>query len=413
LLPNIKNGMAGQGTTRSAAIGAIVVVGMTERRASKGPGRRTPASAASEQPASTGTERRRAKRATSRVRARGRDPEAIVRKKALTVAPLVPEPTEHGVVTPANALPLFPDFVPDYEWVLGLVELPAPKGRRATVPSAALFLEAGSGLVVHVDLLAVVTAKAVGGTLRRAVERGQALGLRRPTRIRVGVPDHASLLAEAGDAGVELVVGPVPEVEEVLRTPGAVKAVALPTADEIDVWRGAALVTDPQLAAFFGAAEELRRGRFWRVLEGERSLSLRCSALGLSPAGAAVELGEPPAGLRVRIHEGSLSVRFDRASQLSPARRRELGELRFAPRRGPYQVLSPVGEDGRLRRTEPEDYDLATAALLATSRFGSEYGGLMRRVSLQALVARYSIRLGRAHVVEVEIGRREPEAGDR
>jgi hypothetical protein len=67
-----------------------------------------------------------------------------------------------------------------------------------------------------------------------------------------------------------------------------------------------------------------------------------------------------------------------------------------------------VGEDGRLRRTEPEDYDLATAALLATSRFGSEYGELMRRVSLRALVARYAIRLGRAHVVEVEIGR--PEA---
>lgn len=386
--------------------------GMTERRASKGPGRRTPASTASTEPARTEPARRRAKRTAKR--ASGRDPEAIVRKKLLTVAPLVPEPTEHGVATPENALPLFPDFVPDYEWVLGLVELPAPKGRRtAAVPSAALLLEAGSGLVVHVDLLAVVTAKAVGGTLRRAVERGQALGLRQPTRIRVGVPDHATLLAEAGSAGMELVVGPVPEVEEVLRTPGAVKAVALPTAEDVDVWRGAAPVTDAQLAAFFGAAEELRRGRFWRVLEHERPLSLRCPALGVPPAGVAVALGEPREGLRVRVHEGSLSVRFDRASQLSPARRRELGELRCAPRRGPYPVLSPVGEDGRLRRTEPDDYDLATAALLATSRFGSEYGELLRRVSLRALVARYSIRLGRAHVVEVEIGRPEPEAAER
>jgi hypothetical protein len=388
---------------------------MTERRASKRPGRGQPARTATEEPASTEPKRRRrAERRTLLVRKPPCDPEALVRKKPTTVAPLVPEPTVHGVPTPENALPLFPDFVPDYEWVLGLVELPAPKARRAAaVPSAALFLEAGSGLVVHVDLLAAVTPKAVGATLRRAVERGRALGLRAPTRIRVGVPDQASLLAEAEHAGVELVVGPVPEVEEVLRTPGAVKAVALPTADDVDVWRGGASITDAQLAAFFQAAEELRRGRFWRVLEGGRPLRLVCPALGVPTTGVAVEAEEPRGGLRVRIHEGSLSVRFDRMSQLSPARRRELVELRFAPRRGPYPVLSSVGEDGRLRRPEPEDYDLATAALLATSRFGSEYGSLMRRVSLRALLARYSIRLGRAHVVEVEIGRPEPEGHER
>jgi hypothetical protein len=375
---------------------------MTERRASKKPG---PKLRASEEPAG----KRRATRPKVLVRKAARDPDAIVHKRPVTVAPLVPEASELGVFTPASALPLFPDFVPDYEWVLGLVELPAPKGKRAAVvPSAALFLEAGSGLVVHVDLLASVTAKAVGATLRRAVERGEALGLRRPTRIRVGVPDQAVLLQEAEATGVELVVGPVPEVEEVLRTPGAVKAVALPTAEELDVWRGGAPVTDGQLIAFFEAAEELRRGRFWRVLEGERPLRLWCPALGLPAAGVAVEADEPRGGLRVRAHEVTLSIHFDRVGQLSPARRRELAELRFAPRRGPYPVLSPVGEDGRLRRAEPDDYDLATATLLATSRFGSEYGALMRRVSLRALVARYAIRLGRAHVVEVEIGR--PEA---
>jgi hypothetical protein len=377
---------------------------MTERRASKKPGSRQPTS---REPAS----QRRAKRREPVAR----EPEAIVRKRPGVVAPLVLEATQHGVATPSSALPLFPDFVPDYEWVLGLVALPQSKRRHgAAVPSAALFLEAGSGLVVHVDLLASVTGKAVGATLRRAVERGDTLGLRRPTRIRVGVPDHASLLAESGHAGVEIVVGPVPEVEEVLRTPGAVKAVALPTTEEVDVWRGAASITDAQLTAFFGAADELRRGRFWRVLEGDRPLRLWCPALGLPPEGVTVEAPAPRGGLRVRMHEGEgLSIRFDRAGELSTARRRELAELRFAPRRGPYPVLSPVGEDGRLRRAEAEDYDLATAALLAASRFGSEYGSLVRRVSLRALVARYAIRLGHAHVVEVEIGRAEAESGGR
>jgi hypothetical protein len=376
---------------------------MTQRRASKKPGSRQPAS---REPAS----QRRGKRREPVAR----EPEAIVHKRPGVVAPLVLEATQHGVATPSSALPLFPDFVPDYEWVLGLVELPQSNRRQgAAVPSAALFLEAGSGLVVHVDLLASVTGKAVSATLRRAVERGDGLGLRRPTRIRVGVPDHASLLGEAEHAGVEIVVGPVPEVEEVLRTPGAVKAVALPTTDEVDVWRGAASITDAQLATFFGAAEELRRGRFWRMLEGDRSVRLWCPALGLPPDGFTVEALAPRGGLRVRMHEGTLSIRFDRAGELSGPRRRELAELRFAPRRGPYPVLSPVGEDGRLRRAEAEDYDLATAVLLAASRFGSEYGELVRRVSLRALVARYTLRLGHAHVVEVEIGRAEPASAGR
>lgn len=372
---------------------------MTERRASK---TKTKA-----RRRSTAAEREISSRAGGGS-ARGR--KAAVRSKPRAVVPLVPVPTELGTAEAATAgLPLFPDFVPDYEWVLGLVPMPAPQpGRAAVVPWAALLLEAGSGLVIHVDLLASVTGKAVGATLRRAVERGEALGLRRPTRIRVGVPEHAALLGEAGHVGAAIVVGPVPEVEEVLRTPGAVKAVALPTTDDIDVWRGSAPIADARLAAFFAAAEELRRGRFWRVLEGDRPLRLTCPALGLPPWGVLVEAHAPPGGLRVCIHEGSLSVRFDRAGELSAARRRELASFRFAPRRGPYPVLSPVGEDGRLRRSEGDDYDLATAALLATCRFGSEYGELLRRTSLRALVARYSIRLGRAHVVDVEIGR--PEA---
>ena len=375
---------------------------MTERRASEKALRRRQATR------SNGPPEQSTSRQSATERGAKRSKRAIVRKRPGVVAPLVLEDTQHGVATPASALPLFPDFVPDYEWVLGLVELPQSKTRRgAPVPSAALFLEAGSGLVVHVDLLASVTGKAVAATLQRAMERGEAMGLRRPTRIRVGVPDHASLLGEAGHAGVEIVMGPVPEVEEVLRTPGAVKAVALPTTDDVDVWRGVATITDAQLAAFFQAAEELRRGRFWRVLEGDRPpLRLWCPALGLPPDGIAVEALGPRGGLRVRMPEGGgLSIRFDRAGELSSPRRRELAELRFAPRRGPYPVLSPVGEDGRLRRAEAEDYDLATAALLVASRFGSEYGALLRCVSLRVLVARYSIRLGRARAVDVEIGR--------
>lgn len=358
---------------------------------------------------------RRSKGGGRAVRAAGRrggpkpaagEPTSRGRRRPTSVAPLVPEPTRHGVVGSDGELPLFPGFVPDYEWVLGLVPVPASSPRRAAVvPWAALFLEAGSSLVVHVDLLAAVTASTVGATLRRAIERGVALGLRRPTRVRVGVPDHVALLGDgAALVGVEVVVGPVPEVEEVLRTPGAVRAVALPTTEELDVWRGSAAVTDAQLVAFFGAAEELRRGRYWRVLEGARPVRLTCPALRIAEPGAVIEGDQPRGGLRVRVQGGSLSVRFDRAGELSPARRRELGALRFAPPRGPYPVLSPVGEDGRLRRAEADDYDLATAALMATCRFASEYGALLRRVSLRTLVVRYSIRLGRAHVVEADVG---------
>jgi hypothetical protein len=386
----------------------MVAAGMTERRASK-----KPASEA----AAPDSKRSAGKRAAGKRSASKRvtDPKVLARKrparehgepprKKPLVAPLVPEVSLVGQALAASVLPLFPDFVTDYEWVLGLVEMPATKQQRAVAPWAALFLEAGSGLVIHVDLLASVTPKTVGATLRRAVERGEALGLRRPTRIRIGVPAHAPLLGEAEHAGVELVVGPVPEVEEVLRIPGAMKVVALPTTEDIDVYRGPAQVSDAQLAAFFQAAEELRRGRLSRVLQGERPLVLRCPALGIDAAGAVVEVDERRTGLLITFEAAALSLRFDRIGQLSPARRRELAGLRVAPRRGPYPVLSAVGADGRVRRAEAADYDIATAALLAASRFASEYGSLSRHTSLRALVARYTVRLGRAHTAEVELG---------
>jgi hypothetical protein len=395
---------------------------MTERRASKKPaseGERPaskPAGAAAEPGSKPPARSRPAGKKSAGKRVKG--PKVLARKKPSrehdepsrskppSVAPLLPEVSVLGQALAASELPLFPDFVPDYEWVLGLVEMPG-----AVVAWAALFLEAGSGLVIHVDLLAMVTPKTVGATLRRAVERGEALGLRRPTRIRIGVPAHAPLLGEAQQAGVALVVGPVPEVEEVLRTPGAVKVVALPTTEDIDVYRGPAPVSDAQLGAFFQAAEELRRGRLARVLQGERPLVLRCPSLGIDGAGAVVEVDERRTGLLITFAAAALSLRFDRIGQLSPARRRELAELRVAPRRGPYPVLSAVGEDGRLRRAEAADYDIATATLLATSRFASEYGALARHNSLRALIARYMVRLGRSHTAEVELGWPEPERG--
>jgi hypothetical protein len=346
--------------------------------------------------AAMSNERPKRPKVLARKRAASERP-TTVSKRPAGIAPLVPEPSVHGQLVPSNVLPLFPDFVPDYEWVLGLVPMPGPNAW------AALFLEAGSGLVVHVDLLAHATPEAVGATLRRALGRGEVLGLRRPTRIRIGVPDQAELLVAAEPLGLGLVVGPVPEVEEVLRAQGAVKVVAQPATDDIDVYRGSAQVTDAQLAAFFKAAEELRRGRSSRVLQGDRPLVLRCAALGLDEAGAIVEI-EPHGGLRIVWGGTSLAIRFDRSDQLSPARSRELASLAFAPPRGPHPVLAPVGEDGRLRRAEGADYELATATLFAIGRFASEYGELVRHTSLRALVAHYAVRLGRSHVVEVELG---------
>src|SRR5262245_27404535 len=103
---------------------------MTERRASKKRGGEAPASDGpasaeraskprprqraskpkqpDEQAAGKQPGKRRAARPTVLVRKPARDPDAIVHKRAVTVAPLVPQPSVHGAAAVEGALPLFP-----------------------------------------------------------------------------------------------------------------------------------------------------------------------------------------------------------------------------------------------------------------------------------------------------------------
>lgn len=347
-----------------------------------------------------------------------------VSKKAASKSTASPEPAAVPIAAagppplPSNVLPLFPGFVPDYEWVLGLVVVAGPErktqGRRkaqtsAQPPVAALFLEAGSGVVLHVDLLPSMTPRSVGATLRRALERCEALGLHKPTRIRIGAPAQVELLGEAARHGIEVVVGPAPEVDEVLRSPGAIRGFAPAPVQDVDVYRGEAPISDERLHAFFAAADGFRRGKPWRVLDGISPLLLRIPALGLEEGGVTLLGNEGRGGLlafleldaMLRAYEtGDLSlpagnlqqclaVGFVPASGLSRARRRELQAMAFAPPRGPFPVLIATDDDGQPRALEDTDYALAIAALEATGRFVREFGSLAHHPSLQALMARY------------------------
>lgn len=395
---------------------------MVQRRASKG--------AAGEEPVRREEPRKRAapKPKTSRVVAADEPPVAEAQPAPVVApAPVPPEPSA------SNVLPLFPGFVPDYEWVLGLVVVPTARSRSSLAapelgPVAALFLEAGSAVVRHVERLSSMTADAVGTALRRALERGEALGLRTPTRIRIGAPAQVELLGEAARHGIEVVVGPAPEVDDVLCSPAVMRGLVAP-ATEIDVYRGTAPISDTRLAAFFAAAGVFRDGKAWRRLVGA-PLRLRVPALGLVDGGMvllrgggrggllafreresltrALETDEPP--LETGPWPRCLAVRFVAPSRLSRARRRELGELPFAARSGPHPVLLSTDADARARPVEDHDYALAIAALLALRRFLVDFGPSLRKPSLQALMARYEqvLELGATGRVMVDLGISEP-----
>lgn len=312
------------------------------------------------------------------------------------------------IVPPAsNVLPLFPGFVPDYEWVLGLVVTTTRPGQRTLPPVAALFLEAGSGMVIHVDSLSSMTARSVGATVRRALERGEAQGLRRPTRIRVGAPAQVELLDEAVQRGIEIVVGHTPEVDEAMRSPGARRGLASPPIDDVDAYRGVAAISDARLCTFFTVAEAFAASTPWRVLGRHAPLRLRIPALGLPEGRMDFLASEARKGLRVRLGaEGQcLVVRFVSTTRLSQARRVELRGMPFRPKTDRLPVLRPCGADGELRSVEDSDYALVIAAMLAMRRFLGDYGSVLRRRSLRALGARYDaeLDLGPPQRVEVEL----------
>ncbi|MCX4246826.1 hypothetical protein [Paraliomyxa miuraensis] len=333
----------------------------------------------------------------------------VVRKRTAprqaTAGPLASRPIEP--VSASNVFPLFPGFVPDYEWVLGLVVTTTRPGQRVLPPVAALFLEAGSGTVIHVDPLSSMSPQSVGATVRRALERGHALGLRTPTRIRVGAPAQVELLDEAIGRGIEVVVGHTPEVDDAMRSPGALRGLAGPPIDDVDAYRGIAAIDDARLAAFFRVAEAFAASAPWRLLGRHAPLRLRIPALGLDDGRMGLRASDPRKGLEVRAApEGGIwVVGFVPPSRLSRVRRVELRELSFRPTAGPLPVLRPMGADGELRATQDSDYALAIAAMLATRRLVSEYGPVLRRRSLRSLIARYEVESGgEPDRVAVELG---------
>lgn len=377
---------------------------------------------------------RRASKTTAETAVRGKAPleRAARRRPARSSSPA---PAAHDEPRPsaptASLLPLFPGFVPDYEWVLGLVEVPRSRAKprgdaepREPAPVVALFLEAGSAVVIHVERPSPITPSSVGAAVCRALERGEALGLGKPTRIRIGAPDQVQLLGEAARHGIEVVVGPAPEVDDVLRSPAALRSLVAPVT-ELDVYRGASPISDTRLAAFFAAATGFRELRAWKALGGT-ALRLRVPALGLAEGamvplrargrGGVLLLREPETIERALASDEAtreaaawprcLAMRFVAPSRLGRARRRELLDLSFASRLGPHPVLVPTADDGRRRPVEDHDYALATAALLATRRFLGEFGTLLHKPSLRALMARYEqvLELGSTHRVLVDLG---------
>ncbi|MCA9707867.1 MAG: plasmid pRiA4b ORF-3 family protein [Myxococcales bacterium] len=319
---------------------------------------------------------------------------------------------------PSNVLPLFPDFEPDHEWVMGLLPADDSKGGYHAV----LFLEAGTKTVVHFELVKHTSAALLVQAVRRALDHMRSRGRRLPTRLRVAFPEHAALLQQGGLEGITIVVGPTAELDGLHELPSQ-GHFALEDLEEHDRYRGAADVTDEHLMTFFEAAITFRRSKPWQALSPGMPLVFMLPALELEQGALAVTGQGAEGGLMVlpdvaalsddqlpdvletgALPAQSLAMIFVRRADLSEARDHEIASMHFAPRRGPYPLLLAMDDEQRFRPTTGLDYEVAIAAMLAVDAFVSDYSPVLECSSLRSLMACYPMKLGHRDRVDVHVG---------
>jgi hypothetical protein len=182
------------------------------------------------------------------------------------------------------------------EWVAGVVSSPTfvVGDGDPYRPSAVLWVETGSGLIVGCDLLHPSDAlgRAAGLFLETAREplEGKA---RVPERVRVAEPElYEALQGKIG--GVELVLAPTPELTPVAESFVAHMGLVDEDEDDVELSYVGGDITADDVAHMFRAAAQLYRLQPWRPFPSDGYVSVRCEQLGIEDGALCVvgQMGE-------------------------------------------------------------------------------------------------------------------------
>jgi hypothetical protein len=281
------------------------------------------------------------------------------------------------------------------EWVGARCALPVYVTEPEPVrPEMALWVEAGTGLVVGHGLDASGTGSALVEALRQALERPTPGAARAPARVRIGDEPSATELRAAFGDRFELVVGPTPEVADAFESFLA----AMGEGDDNDAsYFEEGRVSEAAVALLFRAAAELYRAAPWRHASDSDVLRLDVPTLGVDAAcvsilGAlgqseglvtfpsfvgferflsAAESAEPHRGPgSVDLGTDAIVLDFWRATELPARMRREAAERRWpVASTSAYPTVTHRDRDGVLRPLGERDVRIATACAFAVASF--------------------------------------------
>ncbi len=169
----------------------------------------------------------------------------------------------------------------ELEWVGARYTLPEPirDGDAVYRPEVVLWLELPSGLLVGSMMMNPSTALSFAETLRQTIDNPAAGPPRRPARIRV--PDAAlarELRASAG--GIEIVVAPVPELDDAFDQLTEALAESQPDPSYL----GDGEISPAAVAELFSAAGALFRTAPWRQMSDQQIVRVDIAEYGIEGA---------------------------------------------------------------------------------------------------------------------------------
>lgn len=255
-----------------------------------------------------------------------------------------------------------------------------------------LWMELPTGLVVGQEVIHPrEAAGAVSRALRVALEQPLAGPARRPAAIRVGDAALAEEIRAATDSAIPVVVGPTPELDELLELM-IESSLGEPTNES---YLGGGRIPEASVRELFAATRILFRMAPWTVASDSQVLRLDIPALDVEGACLSIigQLGQSqgilifpslagyeaflwvanaPRSPRRRIDFGTgwLALNIERAEDLPESMRRE-AEAHGWPVAGPeaYPRIERLDPDGAARPLVERDLKIAAACATSLAAF--------------------------------------------
>jgi len=303
--------------------------------------------------------------------------------------------------------PRKPVLLPNDEWVGGTFQLPGYVHDRKEPyrPLVGVWVDVGSRFIIACEAFPVGSpGSAMAGLLAQSINNPhhESYGVR-PLRVRVSDLAAVDAVRALLGPGIEVVVGPVPELVEFERSfEKFQRSGTRQPAGPLDGYLKGGRIPPETVGVFFGSAADLWKVAPWDFIYDTQVIKVSVPSLG-RPAGCVSVIGhagnsfgiiffdslpdyaaysrkaeeimsKPRAKIR-DLGAGCLSVNFDPEKRLNATQLSEIaGHGWKILGQEAHPVLWKVDRDAIQKPVSPEDYLLASVACRAVAQFTKKHG---------------------------------------